>query len=103
MHLPAVYNLLLLCYCGCKTADKGITIDAPDGSVNVDDILETVNHFRCIDLIIDQAKRPLTEALIKQLHLVLKSGTTDSRKSWFAVGAYKRLANEVGARETTAP
>lgn len=79
------------------------TIDAPDGSVNVDDILETVNHFRCIDLIIDQAKRPLTEVLIKQLHLVLKSGTTDSRKSWFAVGAYKRLANEVGGRETTAP
>ena len=75
----------------------------PDGSLNVDDILETVNHFRCIDLIIDQAKRPLTEALIKQLHLVLKSGTTDSRKSWFAVGAYKRLANEVGGRETTAP
>ena len=79
------------------------TIDAPDGSLNVDDILETVNHFRCIDLIIEQAKRPLSETLIKQLHLLLKSGTADSRKSWFAVGAYKRLANEVGGRETAAP
>ena len=79
------------------------TIDAPDGSVNVDDILETVNHFRCIDLMIDQAKRPLTETMIKQLHLLFKTGTADSRKSWFAVGDYKKLANEVGGRETTAP
>ncbi len=79
------------------------TVDAPGGAVNVDDILETVNHFRCIDLIIDQAERPLTESLIRQLHLVLKSGTADSRKGWFAVGAYKKLANEVGGRETTAP
>ena len=79
------------------------TIDAPDGSVNVDDILETVNHFRCIDLMIDQAKRPLTETMVKQLHLLLKYGTADSRKSWFAVGNYKKLANEVGGRETTAP
>ena len=79
------------------------TVDAPDGSLNVDDILETVNHFRCIDLIIDQAKRPLTETMIKQLHYLLKSGTADSRKSWFAVGEYKRLANEAGGRETTAP
>ena len=79
------------------------TIDAPDGSLNVDDILETVNHFRCIDLMIDQAKRPITETMIKQLHYLLKSGTADSRKSWFAVGDYKKLANEVGGRETTAP
>ena len=79
------------------------TIDASDGSLNVDDILETVNHFRCIDLMIDQAKRPLTETMIRQLHLLLKSGTADSRKSWFAVGDYKKLANEVGGRETTAP
>lgn len=79
------------------------TIDAPDGSVNVDDILETLNHFRCIDMIIDRAKRPLTETMIKQIHLLLKSGTADSRKSWFAVGEYKKLANEVGGRETTAP
>ena len=79
------------------------TIDAPDGTVNVDDILETANHFRCIDLIIDHAKRPLTETMIKQLHLILKNGTADSKKGWFAVGEYKRLANEVGGRETTAP
>ena len=79
------------------------TVDAPDGFLNVDDILETVNHFRCIDLIIDQAKRSLSETLIRQLHLILKGGTADSRKSWFAVGAYKQLANEVGGRETTAP
>ena len=79
------------------------TINAPEGSVNVDDILETVNHFRCIDLVIDQAKRPLSESLIKQLHRILKSGTADSRKSWFAVGEYKRLANEVGGMETAAP
>ena len=79
------------------------TIDAPDGAVNVDDILETVNHFRCIDLVIDQAKRPLSESLIKQLHRILKTGTADSRKNWFAVGDYKRLANEVGGMKTTAP
>ena len=79
------------------------TIETPDGSVNVDDILETVNHFRCIDLIIDQAERPLTENLIRQLHLILKNGTADSRNSWFAVGAYKQLANEVGGRATTLP
>ena len=79
------------------------TIEAPDDSVNVDDILETVNHFRCIDLVIDQARRPLTETMIRQLHLILKSGTADSRKSWFHVGSYKQLANEVGGRKTTAP
>lgn len=79
------------------------TIDAPDGSINVDDILETVNHFRCIDLVIEQAKRPLSESLIKQLHRILKTGTADSRKNWFAVGDYKRLANEVGGMETAAP
>ena len=79
------------------------TIDTPDGAVNVDDILETVNHFRCIDLVIDQANRPLSEPLIKQLHRILKTGTADSRKNWFAVGDYKRLANEVGGMETAAP
>ena len=79
------------------------TINAPEGVVNVDDILETANHFRCIDLMIDQAKRPVTESLIKQVHLVLKNGTADSRTGWFAVGDYKRLANEVGGMETTAP
>ena len=79
------------------------TINAPDGSIKVDDLLETVNHFRCIDLVIDHANHALTEAFIKQLHGILKSGTADSRKAWFAVGDYKRLANEVGGMETTPP
>ena len=79
------------------------TVNAPDGAVNVNDIMETVNHFRCIDLIIDQAMRPVSESLIKQLHNLLKTGTEDSRKSWFAVGDYKRLPNEVGGLQTTAP
>ena len=71
-------------------------------AVNVNDIIETVNHFRCVDLIIDHATDKLSAQFIKQLHGVLKSGTTDSRKSWFAVGEYKRLPNEVGG-ETTCP
>ena len=71
--------------------------------VKVDDIIETVNHFRCIDLIIDRASDTLTESLIKELHAILKSGTADSRKEWFAVGEYKRFPNEVGGNETTAP
>ena len=79
------------------------TVGMDSGSVNVDDIVETSNHFRCIDLIIDQANATLSEKLIKQLHLILKSGTSDARKNWFAVGAYKRLPNEVGGKETTAP
>ena len=73
------------------------------GSVRVDDVLETANHFRCVDTIIDSANRRLTERLIKGLHAQLKQGTTDSRKGWFAVGDYKRLPNEVGGRETAAP
>ncbi|MDD7408396.1 MAG: Fic family protein [Anaerovoracaceae bacterium] len=79
------------------------TIEADSGPVNVDDIVEAVNHFRCIDLIIDQANRRLSEAFIKQLHLILKSGTSDSRKSWFAVGDYKKLENEVGGKVTAKP
>ena len=78
------------------------TIDAPE-AVNVDDVLETVNHFRCVDMIIDHAMAALTETFIKRLHGTLKRGTTDSRKSWFAVGGYKRLANEVGGMETARP
>lgn len=72
-------------------------------TVNVDDIVETSNHFRCIDMVIENAASPLTEGFIKELHRVLKNGTSDSRQSWFAVGAYKRLPNEVGGRETTLP
>ena len=79
------------------------TIGISDSSVNVDDIIETANHFRCIDLVIDQAKYVLTEGFIKQLHLTLKNGTSDSRKAWFAVGDYKRLENEVGGIQTAMP
>ena len=79
------------------------TIGITDRAVKVDDIVETVNHFRCIDLIIEGAHTKLSESFIKQLHFILKSGTTDSQKSWFKVGDYKMLENEVGASETTKP
>ena len=72
-------------------------------SIKVDDVVETANHFRCIDIIIENAKKTLSEALIKELHRTLKNGTTDSRKNWFAVGEYKRLPNQVGGNETTQP
>ncbi len=79
------------------------TIGIEDEHVNVDDIVETVNHFRCIDLVIDQANYALSEAFIKQLHFMLKSGTSDSRKPWFAVGEYKRMENEVSGMATVHP
>ena len=79
------------------------TIGLSDESIRVDDIIVTANHFRCIDLIIDMADSRLTENMIKELHRISKSGTSDSRKDWFAVGDYKRLPNEVGENETTAP
>lgn len=74
-----------------------------DGAANVDDIVETANHFRCIDMMIDAAGRRISERMVKQLHAQLKSGTSDSRKPWFAVGEYKRSPNEVGGRETASP
>lgn len=79
------------------------TIGITDAAVNVDDVVEAVNHFRCIDYIIDHADEKLTEDFIKQLHLLLKNGTSDSRRDWFTVGDYKRLPNEVGGMETCAP
>ena len=79
------------------------TIGVSDEAVRVDDIIETTNHFRCIDYIIDNAKEPLTESMIKHLHALLKSGTSDASKSWFAVGEYKRFENEVGGSATTKP
>lgn len=79
------------------------TIGLTDAVINVDDIVETANHFRCIDLILDKANLNITENLIKQLHFILKNGTTDSRKNWFVVGDYKKLPNEVGGRVTTSP
>ena len=71
--------------------------------LNVDDIVETANHFKCIDMIIDAANQPLSEAFLKSLHRTLKSGTSDSRKDWFAVGDYKKMPNEVGGMKTTLP
>lgn len=79
------------------------TIGLTNEVINVDDIVETANHFRCIDLIIDKANLNITENLIKQLHFILKNGTTDSRKNWFVVGDYKKLPNEVGGKVTTSP
>lgn len=79
------------------------TIGASDQNINVDDIIETTNHFRCIDFIIEKAKSKLTEPIIKELHFLLKSGTSDSRLDWFNIGDYKRLPNEVGGNETCHP
>ena len=79
------------------------TVGMENGVVNVDDVVETANHFKCIDLVIRDAKKPISEAFIKKLHLTLKSGTSDSRKDWFAVGEYKKLPNEVGGKSTTEP
>ena len=79
------------------------TIGFENEAVNVDDVIETANHFRCIDMVIDQAGSALTEKFIKELHYILKTGTSDSRKDWFAVGEYKKLPNEVGGNDTTLP
>ena len=79
------------------------TIGIEKEVLNVDDVIETVNHFRCIDMIIDHAKVKLTEKFIKELHLILKNGTSDSRKDWLVVGAYKKMPNEVGGMNTALP
>lgn len=79
------------------------TIGIEKQAVNVDDVVETANHFRCIDMVINDANRALSQAMIKRLHEILKSGTSDSRQDWFAVGEYKKLPNEVGGQETAAP
>ena len=78
------------------------TIDAGEG-IPVDDIIETVNHFRDIDYVIDHAEEPLTEDMIKELQRILKQGTKDSTLAWFAVGDYRRRANVVGGKETAKP
>ena len=79
-----------------ETNTIGVTADE---CINVNDIVETVNHFRCIDIIINRAHESLSEDLIK----MLQTGTSDSRKDWFAVGDYKRLPNEVGGEQTCEP
>ena len=82
-----------------ETNTLGITTE----NTRIDDIIETVNHFRCLDYIIDHATDKITETHIKELHRILKSNTSDAQKSWFAVGDYKRLANEVGGEQTVLP
>ena len=79
------------------------TLEATAENTRIDDIMETVNHFRCLDYVIDHATETISEAHIKQLHLMLKTNTSDSQKSWFVVGDYKRLPNEVGGVETVQP
>lgn len=79
------------------------TVGVENEVLNVDDVIETVNHFRCIDLVIDHADDILSEKFIKKLHLTLKNGTSDSRKDWFAVGEYKKIPNEVGGMDTALP
>lgn len=79
------------------------TIGVENEVLNVDDVIETANHFHCIDMIIDNAKGALSEKIIKELHLILKFGTSDSRKDWFAVGDYKKIPNEVEGMTTVLP
>lgn len=88
-----------------ETQTVGFALDGegPKSGVPVDDIVETANHFLCIDLIIDYYNYPLSERFIKDLHRTLKNGTSDSRQSWFAVGEYKKVPNEVGGKDTTLP
>lgn len=94
---------------GCLTLKQtaGIfennAVGVTEGEINVDDIVMTANHFCCIDYIIDHAGDSLSESLIKELHSILKTGTSDSRKFWFNVGEYKRLPNEAGDAETSLP
>ena len=79
------------------------TIGVDKGVINVDDVVETANHFKCVDYIIDNAEKNLSEKMIKEIHYLLKTGTSDSRKDWFNVGEYKKLPNEVGGEYTTSP
>lgn len=79
------------------------TVGVSAEGARVDDIIETTNHFSCIDEIIETAAAKLSENYIKRLHSVLKAGTSDAKMDWFAVGNYKKLPNEVGGKETTLP
>ena len=79
------------------------TIGIENKNVKVDDIVETANHFRCIDFVIENAQKELSEKIIKELHFLLKTGTSDSRKDWFKVGDYKKMPNEVGGEATCQP
>lgn len=79
------------------------TIGVEKEPILIDDIIETLNHFKCVDYIIEHAEERLSETIIKDLHRILKSGTQDASKNWFSVGDYKKFPNEVGGNETTLP
>ena len=79
------------------------TIGVEKEPILIDDIIETINHFKCVDYIIEHAEERLSETIIKDLHRMLKSGTQDVTKKWFSVGDYKKFSNEVGGNETTLP
>lgn len=79
------------------------TIGVEKEPILIDDIIETINHFKCVDYIIEHAEERLSETIIKDLHRMLKSGTQDAAKKWFSVGDYKKFPNEVGGNETTLP
>lgn len=79
------------------------TVGIENEVLNVNDVIETVNHFRCVDMVIDHADAALTERFIKKIHAVLKSGSADSKEFRFAAGEYKKLPNEVGGMETALP
>ena len=79
------------------------TIGVEKEPILIDDIIETINHFKCVDYIIEHAEERLSETIIKDLHRMLKSGTQDAAKNWFSVGDYKKFPNEVGGNETTLP
>lgn len=74
-----------------------------DSVTDLDDILETANHFKLVDYMLDIADKKLTENMIKEFHRILKEGTSNGRKDWFVVGDYKKLSNEVGGLKTTEP
>lgn len=79
------------------------TVGSEGEMMRVDDIVETANHFRAIDYVIDNAERPLSPGMLKELHRILKTSTGDTAKAWFAVGDYKRVPNEVSGQKTTPP
>jgi len=81
---------------------NSLTLEGKD-AINVDDVIETVNHFRCFDYLLDIAGESLTEEIIKEFHRLLKTGTSDSARPYFAVGGYKQIGNTVGNKETTSP
>jgi Fic family protein len=78
-------------------------VEEADTVIKVDDIIETTNHFKLVDYMLEVANKPLTETMIKEFHKILKTGTSDERKTWFKVGEYKSLPNEVGGNETSKP